>query len=242
MVRQADLDRLYTILDDLAQRVGGTRKLKNCTGYMDWPERGVYFFLEPGETRDSTDQFRVTRVGTHAVSAGSSTSLWDRLKQHYGTGDGSASHPHGGAHRGSVYRKRVGEAMIEKHDLSDDYPDWDDRWSGIDRERSEVRSEEYIVERRVSAYVREQPFLWVNLDDEPGADSDRARLERNAIALLSNFEKRSIDSRRDDWIGRHSRSDKIRDSGLWNVNHVDEGYESEFLDLLANAVAETTPP
>jgi hypothetical protein len=29
---------------------------------------------------------RVTRVGTHAVSAGSSTSLWDRLKQHYGTG------------------------------------------------------------------------------------------------------------------------------------------------------------
>ena len=87
MVREDDLDRFYDTLDDLETRVGGPRKLKNCTGYMDWPDRGVYFFLEPGETRESTDQPRVTRVGTHAVSTGSNTTLWDRLKQHYGTGD-----------------------------------------------------------------------------------------------------------------------------------------------------------
>ncbi len=105
MTRKDDLDRFYRLLDRLEQRVDGAQKLKNCTGYMDWPRRGVYFFLEPGETRESTDQLRVTRVGTHAVSDGSSTSLWDRLKQHYGTGSGSSNHPHGGAHRGSVYRK-----------------------------------------------------------------------------------------------------------------------------------------
>ncbi|WP_254840464.1 hypothetical protein [Natronomonas marina] len=242
MARRDDIDRFYGLLDDLERRVGGTRKLKNCTGYMDWPDRGVYFFLEPGETRDSTDQSRVTRVGTHAVSAGSSTSLWDRLKQHYGTGSGSSDHAHGGAHRGSVYRKRVGEAIIEKHALHDDYPDWDERWSGIDRERSEVRDEEYILERRVSTYVREQPFLWVNLDDEPSADSDRAYLERNVIALLSNFEERPIDPRRGEWLGRYSRSREIRKSGLWNVNHVDERYDGGVLDLLENAVGETTPP
>ncbi|AUV83113.1 hypothetical protein C2R22_16875 [Salinigranum rubrum] len=241
MARRNDLDRFYDLLDDLAHRVGGTRKLKNSTGYMDWPDRGVYFFLEPGETRDSTGQLRVTRVGTHGVSEGSSTSLWDRLKQHYGTGSGSSDHPHGGNHRGSVYRKRVGEAIIEKHDLTDDYPDWDERWSSIGRERSVVRDEEYILERRVSTYVREQPFLWVNLDDEPSADSDRAYLERNAIALLSNFEKRSIDSRGDGWLGRYSRSREIRDAGLWNVNHVGERYESGFLDLLETAVDDTTP-
>jgi hypothetical protein len=208
---------------------------------MDWPNRGVYFFLEPGETRDATEHRRVTRVGTHAVSAGSSTSLWDRLKQHYGTGSGSSNHPHGGAHRGSVYRKRVGEAIIEKHDLHDDYPVWDDRWSSIERERSTVRDEEYILERRVSAYVREQPFLWVALDDEPSADSDRAYLERNAIALLSNFGKQSIDSRADGWLGNSSQSRAIRESGLWNVNHVAERYDSGFLDLLETAVTETTP-
>ncbi len=242
MTRQDDLDRFYNVLDDLRQRVDGPQKLKNCTGYMDWPNRGVYFFLEPGETRQSSDQLRVTRVGTHAVSQGSSTTLWDRLKQHYGTGSGSSNHPHGGGHRGSVYRKRVGEAIIEKHSLHDDYPSWDDRWSSIERERSTVRDEEYILERRVSAYIREQPLLWVNLDDEPSADSDRASLEQNALALLSNFDKESSNPRSDCWLGRYSQSRKIRDAGLWNVNHVGERYDPEFLELLATAVSETTPP
>lgn len=77
MARQDDLDRFYELLDDLERRVGGARKLKDCTGYMDWPDRGVYFVLEPGEPRAGTGQLRVTRVGTHAVSTGSSTTLWD---------------------------------------------------------------------------------------------------------------------------------------------------------------------
>ncbi|MFB6101725.1 MAG: hypothetical protein ABEJ73_04095 [Haloplanus sp.] len=242
MARRDDLDRFYRLLDDLARRVGGPRKLKHCTGYMDWPDRGVYFFLEPGETRAASDRLRVTRVGTHAVSAGSGTSLWDRLKQHYGTGSGSADHPHGGNHRGSVYRKRIGEAIIEKHALHDDYPDWDARWSDIERDRAAVRDEEYILERRVSAYVREQPFLWVAVDDEPGPDSDRAVLERNVIALLSNDGAPTVDPRADDWLGRHSRSRAIRTAGLWNVNHADEGYDPDVLERLARAVAETTAP
>lgn len=241
MARQDDLDGFYDVLDDLEQRVGGTRKLKHCSGYMDWPDRGVYFFLEPGETR-STGQFRVTRVGTHAVSRGSSTTLWDRLKQHHGTGSGSSDHPHGGNHRGSVYRKRVGEAIIEKHALHDDYPDWDTRWSAIDRDRSTVRDEEYILERRVSAYIREQPFLWIALDDEPGPDSDRASVERNAIALLSALGASTAEPRADDWLGRHSRSPAIRESGLWNVDHADEAYDPDVLDRLARAVEDTTPP
>ena len=158
MARPADLDRFYALLADLADRVGGAWKLERCTGYMDWPDRGVYVFLAPGETR-SAGQHRVTRVGTHAVVADSSTSLWDRLKGHSGTGAGSSAHPHGGNHRGSVYRERVGEALIERHGLHDDYPDWGTRWSKTDRDRGAVRDEEYPLERRVSTYVREQPFL-----------------------------------------------------------------------------------
>lgn len=241
MARRNDLERFYGLLAELEQRVGGTRKLKNCTGYMDWPERGLYVFFGPGETYDSTGQPRVTRLGTHAVSAGSSTSLWSRLKQHYGTGSGSENHPHGGNHRGSVYRKRVGEAIIEKYGLHDDYPDWNERWSSIERQRSTVRDEEYILERRVSTYIREQPFLWVTLDDEPGADSDRAYVERNAIALVSSYDEATT-PRADDWLGRHSRSPQIRESGLWNVNHVEEEYDPAFLDVFEDAVAETSPP
>jgi hypothetical protein len=140
-----------------------------------------------------------------------------------------------------VYRKRVGEALIEKHDLHHEYPDWDNRWSSIDRDRSAVRDEEYLLERRVSAYIREQPFLWVSIDDEPSADSDRAYVEQNTIALLSNYGIDTIDSR-DDWLGRYSRSKQIRNSGLWNVNHVEEQYDGDFLNRLEQAVNETTSP
>jgi hypothetical protein len=140
-----------------------------------------------------------------------------------------------------VYRKRVGEAIIEKHDLIDDYPDWDKRWLSIDRERSVVRDEEYILERRVSTYIRDQPFLWVNLDDEPSADSDRAYLEQNVITLLSNFDEPPIDPRGGGWLGRYSQSREIRESGLWNVNHVGVQYDSGFLDVVENAISNTTP-
>lgn len=234
---------MYALFDRLADRVGGAKRLADCTGYADWPDRGVYFFFAPGETRAESGQRRLTRVGTHAVSAGSSTALWDRLKQHYGTGDGSSVHPHGGDHRGSVYRRRVGEAFVERYGLHDRYPDWGTPRVPDDRPREAVRDEEYPLERRVSAYLRDQPFLWVDLDDEPGPESDRAYVERNAVALASNYrdDRRPSDPRRSDWLGRHARSAKIRASGLWNVEHVEEAYDPAFLDVLESAVARTAP-
>jgi len=42
---------------------------------MDWPDRGVYFFFAIDERQADTDQLRLTRIGTHAVSEGSRTSL-----------------------------------------------------------------------------------------------------------------------------------------------------------------------
>lgn len=239
-MRWYNIERFYNLMDRLEDQAGGKQKLEDCTGYMDWPDRGVYFFFSPTETREDSDQLRVTRIGTHAVSEGSSTSLWDRLKQHYGTGSGSKNHPHGGNHRGSVYRKRVGEAFIHKDNLQDEYPSWDDRWSSISRERDEVRDEEYSLEKRVSQFIRKQPFLWVNIDDEPSKHSDRATVEKNAIALLSNFEKEPIDPCSKDWLGKESPKKEIRKSGLWNVNHVDESYSSDFLDLLEEKVEQTT--
>ena len=47
MARREDIDRLYDLLEDLEETVGGKQKLKDCTGYMDWPDRGVYIFFAP---------------------------------------------------------------------------------------------------------------------------------------------------------------------------------------------------
>lgn len=226
MPRRPDLNQFYGLLDDLESTVGGKRRLSNCNGRMNWPDRGVYFFFNPEETRESSDQLRLTRIGTHAVSEGSNTSLWNRLRTHRGAQRGT--YEGGGNHRGSVFRKRVGEAFVEKDDLEEQYPKW-----GVGSSAGrELRLEELELERRVSEYIRDLPFLWVDIDDEPGPESDRAYVERNAIALASNFKKESIDPRPENWLGHHCPVTKIEQSGLWNINHVDEQYQPEFLETL----------
>lgn len=235
MDRAADVDRLYALIDRLADRVNGYQYLSDCHGRMDWPERGIYLFFAPDETRASSDQLRVTRIGTHAVSSGSGTTLWNRLITHRGTLRGS--YANGGNHRGSVFRLRVGEAMIERDGLDEDIPTWAEGSAA----GSDIREKELDHERRVSAYIRDLPFLWVKVDDEPGPDSHRAYLEQSLIGLLSNYGKASIDPRDPDWLGKHSPSAAIRESGLWNVNHVTDDYEPEFFDLLEYHIAQTTP-
>jgi len=66
MSRLSDLVRFYALLDRLQQRLGRTRTLATFDRFRDWPERGVYFFFEPTETRqESGTGPRVVRVGTH---------------------------------------------------------------------------------------------------------------------------------------------------------------------------------
>jgi hypothetical protein len=233
MTRRDHIDELYELLGELEAKVGGMQKLGDCTGYMDWPGRGVYIFFAQDEHRANGNQLRVTRVGTHAVSEGSSTTLWNRLRTHRGANSGT--YEDGGNHRGSVFRKRVGEALIEKEGLHDEYPEWGDGSSA----KRELRLEELEMERRVSEYIRDLPFLWIDVDDEPSADSDRAYIERNMIGLLSNYQRNAIDPRSDRWLGKHSRSEKIGKSGIWNVNHADESYDPSFLDMAQEVIVKT---
>jgi len=235
MTRRSDIDRLYDLLERLEERVGGKRLLGDCNGRMDWPERGIYLFFSPDETRADDERLRITRVGTHAISRGSATSLWNRLRTHRGSFRGS--YAGGGNHRGSVFRLRVGEAMIERDDLHDAFPKWG-KGSSAAREQ---RLQELPHERRVSDYIRELPFLWVTVDDEPGPDSRRAYLERNLIGMLSNYDREPIDPRDPDWLGGYSTSEYISGSGLWNVDHVTDGSDPDCLDVLETYVEGTGP-
>ncbi|WP_235853581.1 hypothetical protein [Halosimplex salinum] len=149
----------------------------------------------------------------------------------------SGKYEDGGNHRGSVFRLRVGQAMIERDGLHDLYPEWADGSSA----GAEIRKQELAHERRVSEYIRDLPFLWVRVDDGPSPDSRRAYLEQNLIALVSSYGNSSVDPRDSQWLGNHSRSDAILQSGLWNVNHVDEAYDPAFLDTLEEQMSKTTP-
>ncbi len=234
--RRGALDVLYALLDDVARRTGGPRKLSACSGRMPWPERGVYFFYEDGEVLEDGITPRVVRVGTHAVSAGSKTSLWHRLSQHRGATGGSR--PGGGNHRASIFRRHVGAAMLNTPaPQCGTCPTWG---VGSSAQRA-TREAEYEIEQAVSRFVGAMGFLWVGVDDAAGRESDRKVIERNAIALLSNRSKPAVDSPSSGWLGRYSIAPEIRESGLWNVQHVDDPSDTVWLlDALERYVQQTS--
>ena len=224
--RGRDLQRFYELLERLKSRVGGARKLAACDGGMGWPARGVYFFFEPSERRsDSGDGHRVSRVGTHALARGSKSKLWARLAQHRGSGNTG-----GGNHRGSVFRLLLGAALIRRDGLS--YPEWGKKGSAS----KEIRQAEHALECAVSDYIRGLPFLWMSVHDEPSPQSMRGYIERNSIALLSNWGREGRDPPSENWLGHHSHKEKVRKSGLWNSNHVDESHDPAFLDELKRLI------
>jgi len=194
---------------------------------MNWPQRGIYFFFEEGEVRsNSGDGARVVRVGTHALTPGSKTKLWKRLSQHRGTASTD-----GGNHRGSIFRLIVGAALAGKY-AETAVPSWG---CGNSANR-EIRLQELDQERRVSSVIRAMPFLWLEINDEPGPQSLRGLIERNAIALISNYGRPCLDSLSLSWLGRFCDREKVRHSGLWNQNHVDEQYNPAFLDSLERLI------
>jgi hypothetical protein len=167
------------------------------------------------------------RVGTHALKEGSRSKLWKRLAQHRGQRKIG-----GGNHRGSIFRLIVGTAIIKR--TGHDCPTWDVR----NNAPADVRAAENALECEVSKVICGMPFLWLAVDDEPGVKSLRGYIERNAIALLSNFEKEALDPPSAGWLGHYCNRELVRRSGLWNQKHVDEAYDPAVLGCLDKLVAE----
>ena len=227
MIDRAEwLDRFYVLLDELEHKVGQRRCLADCSGALDWPAKGVYFFFETGELREDGVTPRVVRVGTHALRPSSST-LWGRLSQHRGNVAGSL--PGGGNHRGSIFRLHVGTALISGGTWTDDVRS---SWGVGSNANANLRILEYQLERAVSIHIGTMPFLWLPIDDPADAESDRGVVERGSIALLSNYKRASIDPPSPNWLGRRADRSDVVLSGLWNVNHVRNDPAPGFLEVM----------
>jgi hypothetical protein len=222
--RAGDIGSFYALLDRLGDLIGGPRRLRDCTASSGWPAGGVYYFFEDGERRDD-GSMRVVRVGTHALTAASRTTLWTRLAQHRGTVAGAK--PGGGNHRGSIFRHHVGSALLASGE-------WDPAikasWTRPHPTRA-AREAEHPLERAVSEHIGAMPLLWLPVLDREG----RGMVERLSIALLS-VRTGGRDMPSAGWLGRFAEAEKIRSSGLWNVNHVDDRYDPGDIDELARLI------
>lgn len=226
---RSDIGRLNHYTKQLWRAQKGGRSIIETSGRMDWPARGVYIVLDGEKNPVSrSDIPRIARIGTHAISAGSQTSMWNRLSTHRGTIAGS------GSHRSSIFRLHVGRAWTRAAPSEL----WPSSWSVGQSAPHEIRMGEAELEAQVSRVIGAMRVLWLDIDDEPGPTSERAYIERNLIGLLSRAGL-LWGGDWQGWLGRNAADWRIATSGLWNLNHVFSKPDEHFLERFAVAVAHT---
>jgi len=230
--RIKDIIEFYELLDRVKSSLPGEQLLSNLNSIDNILGRGVYFFFESGEFRsESGFAQRVVRVGTHGLRKGSVSTLRNRLKQHRGNVKGKF--PGSGNHRGSIFRKHIGYALINKNQ----YPKKICKYWGIGQNAPiTIRILETPIEVAVSQYIRSMPFIWIEINDPAGPDSLRGYVERNSIALLSNCVKPKIDKPSKNWLGIYTNNPAMIESGLWNINHVYDDYDAGFIEKLKSMI------
>jgi hypothetical protein len=220
--RRKAIARAYEIFGHLAQATGARRLREVLADGL--PTHGVYFFFDENEPTEFSQTLpRLVRIGTHGVSLGSTATLRNRLRTHFGTRAGA------GNHRASVFRLHVGRAIIEREGLHDRYPNWG---KGQSAPRA-ITDNEGPMEARVSKYIGDLRVLFIPVIDAAGIGSMRATMERQFIALFTEHHC-AIEVSSLNWLGRFSDKPSIKETGLWNVRDVAGNYDIKFIPFLEN--------
>jgi hypothetical protein len=227
-MRQQFIDQFYKLLGLLIQQNNGYKFLSNPI--VGLPTKGVYFFFEEGIYRNNSTTHKVMRVGTHSTQGENNTTLTQRLRQHKGNLRNG-----GGNHRGSVYRKHVGHALINLNGLNDIYPNW-----GVGNHANQIIIQNELPhEITTSNIIRQYPFTYLKVP----TFQERSLIEKCSIEILSNSNQGlQIDVPHINWLGFSAQNPLISNSHLWNVHYVNDYEENNqeryttFLNLFQNLI------
>lgn len=165
------------------------------------PHNGIYVLFEKGESGHGAD--RIVRIGSHTGE----NQLRSRLQQHFINENKDRS----------IFRKNIGRAILSR--ANDPFLDqWE--WDLTSRKNKKkysahldfARKEQ--VEKQVSDYIQ-KCFSFVVFEV-----SDKERRLNLESRLISTVSLCSSCRPSDTWLGIHSPKNKIRESGLWLVNHL----------------------
>lgn len=171
MTRLDDLETFYELMEELEENTGGRRRLGDCDPNEDRSDGGVYFFFEKGERRSRSGR------GDRVVRVGKCKRFRRRVsRQHKGPPDEIV--------RGSVFRRWVHNALFLKH-RETEFADWPDITEENIAGMLEVLSphQKQRLARATSKHMWPMKLLFVPI----GRESARQYIERNAIALLSEY-------------------------------------------------------
>lgn len=176
------------------------------------PRDGIYIVFEEGEHAHGGD--RVVRIGTHTGLG----QLRSRLRQHFVQERKDRS----------IFRKNLGRALLARR--ADPFLSlWEiDLTTAAARQEHADRIDapyQEQVEREVSEVVRER-FSLVVLPVREKAE--RLWLESRLISTVSACPGCGPSP---NWLGLHSPKEKIRRSGLWQVNELwKQSFEGEQME------------
>lgn len=166
-------------------------------------KNGIYIMFESGEKHLTFD--RVVRIGSHTGA----NRLFTRIDEHY-IGDD---------HRDSIFRKHLGRCFLTIDEQTGYIKRWDmkikkkeDKAKNLDKINWELETK---YENKVTDYIKNNfTFIVIpNLTDEV----KRIRLEEGLIATFAQGSEKTIS---ENWLGRNHPDNKISNSGLWNIQHI----------------------
>jgi len=177
-------------------------------------EDGIYIMFEKGQKQGELD--RIVRVGTHTAEG----RLKARLKDHFISQNKD----------GSIFRKNVGKALLSKN--KDSYLDiWTLDTSNKKNTATIDKVKEAEIENAVSNYLQDNiSFVCFPINNKEA----RLRIEEALISLLNCSDDFYPDN---DWLGKFSPVDRIRQSGLWLTQGLDaEPLTAEELGFIKDSV------
>ncbi|ARN57875.1 hypothetical protein [Sedimentisphaera salicampi] len=160
------------------------------------PLNGIYVLFEKGERGHCLD--RIVRVGSHTGQ----NNLRERMREHFIRENKDRS----------IFRKNIGRALLNTR--NDPYLS---QWNyDLTSKKNRVRYEHEIdwkfqqsVESEVSEIIKDTfSFSVIHIDNREA----RMKYEKKMIATIGKCSKCEAS---DNWFGKNSPENRIRQSGLW---------------------------
>ena len=181
------------------------------------PHNGIYFFYERGEMWGHGGNMpRIVHVGTHRNG-----NFQSRIRDHYTPDtkmDFDAQKP--APHDRSIFRKNIGRAILNR-DNSDYLQVWDIDFTTTENRKkySHLRDIEFEknTELEITRLLQENfSFRYIPVENE-AERMGKTGLESRLVGTLSSCRMCHAS---DNWLGRHSPVGEIKQSGLWQSQHL----------------------
>lgn len=207
---------------------------------LEWlPKSGIYFFYEKGEIWGHGGvKPRIVRIGTHSGEG----NFRSRIGEHFLLDESRMNFDKDKPKPSdrSIFRKNIGRALLNRN--GDPYLQvWEKDFTP--RRNKELFShlrdieKEKAVEAEITRILRENfTFRFITLENP----SEVRRIKELERALIGTVAGCGLCRPSDQWLGRHSPKQKIRESGLWLEQHLKASpITEEHQKIIANAVKTT---